>query len=128
MAEQPDPHTVTAVLEEHLPLLALLPRVLRKYLTPAALVSALVSVAGASVYAVSARHDVSDAQRDIHQLRDTVSELQKQRDVLHDIQMQLGKMGVEVDTIADEVDRQRAWREHIEGIAESPPHAARKRR
>jgi hypothetical protein len=96
------------------------------HLTPAALWSAIVTLAVAIGYVVNAQHDIRNAQRDIRQLHDTVGDLQRQSDLLHKIDTQLAVMGAKVDDIANEVDRQREWREKIEDVAELPPHARRR--
>jgi K+-sensing histidine kinase KdpD len=56
----------------------------------------------------------------------SVADMQQKLDLLQDIKTQIAVMGGKVDTIADEVDRQRERWERIEGIAESPPHARRR--
>lgn len=49
-----------------------------------------------------------------------------QLETLHKIDTAMQVMGSKVDTIADEVDRQREWREHIERAAEEPPHVRKR--
>jgi cell division protein FtsL len=112
-----------------------LPRMVRGRLTPAAFGSAVTALCIAIWYVVSAQHDLRTAQRDIHQLHDTVGELQKQSDMLHDITTQLAVMAAKLDDVANEVDRQRdeaanqrTWRENIQSEAETPPHAKRHHR
>jgi len=124
--EHKDWESTTAVLARRAPGLAWLPSALRQRLTPAALGSAVTALAIAIAYVVNAQHDIHNAQRDIHQLNDTVTDLQKQADVLHKIDTQLAVMNSKVDNIADEVDRQREWRERIESVAEMGPHAKRR--
>lgn len=104
-----------------------LPRILRGRLTPAALGSVVTALCVAIWYVVSAQHDLRTAQRDIHQLHDTVGNLERQTELLHKIETQLAVMESKVDDIANEVDRQREWREKIEGVAELPPHARKRR-
>ena len=125
MEEKPDFGSTTTVLEKVG--LGWLPRGLRGHLTPAAMGSALTALCIAIWYVVNAQHDIRNAQRDIRQIHDTVGDLQRQSELLQDIKTQLAVMGSKVDTIADEVDRQRAWRDGIEQAAESPPHARRRR-
>jgi hypothetical protein len=120
--EKPDIGGTTAVYEKVG--LAWLPRFLRGRLTPAAMGSAITALCIAIWYVLNAQHDIRNAQRDIRQLHDTVGDLQRQSDLLHKIDTQLAVMGSKVDDIANEVDRQRAWREKIEGVAELPPHAS----
>jgi cell division protein FtsL len=104
----------------------------RKRVTPTILwsaIGALVTCLVVSItWLVTTQTDIRTAQRDIRQLHDTVGELQKQGDLLHKIDTQLAVMNSKMDDIATEVDRQREWRERITEVAESPPHAARKRR
>lgn len=104
----------------------------RKRLTPTVLWSAIGGLVTALAISVSW---LVTTQSDIHQLKETVAEskhavtdMQQKLDLLQDIKTQLAVMNGKVDSIADEVDRQREWRERIEGIAEAPPHAARRRR
>jgi hypothetical protein len=125
--EKPDFGSTTQILKERAPGFAWLPRVLRERLTPAVLGSAVTALAIAIAYVVNAQHDIRNAQRDIRQLHDTVGDLQRQSDLLHKIDTQLAVMGAKVDDIANEVDRQREWREKIEGMAELPPHARRRK-
>jgi len=124
--EKPDFGSTTTVLEKVG--LGWLPRGLRGHLTPAALGSALTALCIAIGYAVNAQHDFRNAQRDIRQLYDTVGDLQRQSDLLHKIDTQLAVMSAKVDDIANEVDRQRARWDRVDSVAESPPHAPRKRR
>lgn len=126
MNEKPDFGSTTAV-NQYAPGLAWIPRVVRDKLSPAALGSAITALAIAIGYVVNAQHDIRNAQRDIRQLHDTVGDLQRQSDTLHKIETQLAVTASKIDDIADEVDRQRQWRDKIEGIAEAPPHARRHR-
>lgn len=125
MDEKEGEESTTAVLERVAPGLAWLPKVLRDRLTPAVLGSAVTALAIAIAFVVNAQADMRNAQRDIHQLNDTVAEQQKQLNVLHEINTKLVVMNVKIDTIANEVDRQREWRERIESAAELPPHVRR---
>jgi hypothetical protein len=130
--EKPYDGATTAVYEKVG--LGWLPRMVRGRLTPAAFGSAVTALCIAIWYVVSAQHDLRTAQRDIRQLHDTVSNLQKQSDMLHDITTQLAVIGARVDDIANEVDRQRdevarqrEWRGKIEDAADTPPHAKKRR-
>lgn len=82
---------------------------------------------------------VVTTRSDIHGLEKTVTQLEEQRktaaadrdqdrELLHKIDTAVAVMGNKVDDIATEVNRQREWRERITEVAESPPHAMRKRR
>lgn len=92
---------------------------MRKHFTPAAFGSAVTALAISIAY-------VLNAQRDIHQLKDTVAEQGKQLELLHKIDTDVAVMSNSVSAIAAEVDRQREWRERIETVAESGPHGRRK--
>jgi len=123
--QKPDFGSTTTVLEKVG--LGWLPRGLRGHLTPAALGSALTALCIAIGYVVNAQHDFRNAQRDIRQLHDTVGDLQRQSDLLHKIDTRLAVMSAKVDDIANEVDRQRKWREKIEDVAENPPHPRKRK-
>jgi cell division protein FtsB len=118
--EKPDFESTTAVLARRAPGLAWLPNFLRQRLTPAALSSAIGAlVLGlwiAITWIVSVRH-----------MQETVASLERERDLLHNINTQLQVMNSKVDGIATEVDRQRQWRERIESEAEAPPHPRKRR-
>lgn len=94
---------------------------MRDRLTPAALGSAITALAVAIGFVVS-------AQRDIRQLKDTVAEQGKSVELLHKIDTDVAVMSNSVSAIAAEVQRQREWRERIEDVAESGPHATRRRK
>jgi len=113
-----DFESTTTVLEKIAPGFAWLPRPLRERLTPAALWGALTALGIAITWLVN-------AQSDIHRLKDSMAELQQERDVLHKIDTQLAVLNGKVDSIAMEVDRQRQWRENIEQVAEAPPQRRR---
>lgn len=123
MDEKPDFGSTTTVLEARAPGLAWLPRVLRKKLTPAALWTAITALAAAVTWIVSAQQDVHRLKDDVAESKKSVADMRQQLDVLNKIDKQIAVMNAKVDTIADEVDRQREWREHIEQAAEESPHA-----
>jgi hypothetical protein len=114
-----DWENTTAILARRAPGLAWIPKVLRDRLTPAALGSAVTAIAIAIAYVGNAQHNIS-------RLNETVAGQQKQLDLLKGIETQLAVMIGKVDTIASEVDRQRAWREKIEDVAESSPRGRRR--
>lgn len=122
MEDKPDFGSTTAVIV----------RAVRKRLTPATVWGAIGTVTIAIGYVLNAQHDISRLKETVAQLeqgrKEAAGERDQDRDLLHKIDKAVDVMGSKVDTIADEVDRQREWREHVEGIAESPPHAARRRR
>lgn len=103
----------------------------RKHLTPTVLWSAIGALVAALMVAITW---IVNMQSDVHQLKEmdgrrekAVTDMQQKLDLLQEIRTQLAVMNGKVDGIADEVDRQREWRERIEGIAESPPHARRRK-
>ncbi len=103
----------------------------KKRVTPSMLWGAITALTIAIGYVVNAQHDISHLKETVIKLEAernvAASEREQDRQVLNKIDTQLAVMGGKVDTIADEVERQREWRDRIEGIAESPPHAMRKR-
>jgi hypothetical protein len=108
------------MLARHAPGLAWLPVAMRKHFTPAALGSAITAIAISIGY-------VLNAQRDIHQLKDSVAEQGKQLDVLHRIDTELAVMNNSMNGMTAEVDRLREWRERIEDVADTAPHARRRK-
>lgn len=127
MDEQPDFDSTGAFLRKHAPGLAWLPAVLRKQLTPAALWSAITALAIAISWLVNAQHDIVRLKESVVDFQKERDDFQKEREVLHEIDTRLAVMSGKVDNIATEVDRQREWRDRIEGIAEAPPHARKRR-
>lgn len=112
--------STTQVLARRAPGLAWLPVAMRKHFTPAAFGSALTALAISIAY-------VLNAQRDLHQLKETVGEQGKQLELLHKIDTDVAVMSNSVAAIAAEVQRQREWRERIEDVAESGPHGRRRK-
>ncbi len=103
----------------------------RRRVTPTVLWSAIGALVTALMVSITW---LVTMQSDVRQLKDTVAEskrsvldMQQKLDLLQDIKTQLAVMSGKVDTIADEVDRQRERWERIEGIAENPPHARKRR-
>lgn len=124
--DKPDFGATTAI-KRYAPGLAWLPRIVRDKLTPAAAWSAIAGLAIAIGYVLNAQHDISQLKEAVADSKKSVADIRQQLDLLHRIDTQIAVMGGKVDNIADEVDRQREWRERIEGIAESPPHARKRR-
>lgn len=103
----------------------------RRHVTPTMLWSAIGALITTLVVCITW---LVNTQSDIHQLKDSVAEskksvaeLRQELELLHKIDTEIAVMNSKVDGIADEVDRQREWRDKIEGIAESPPHARKRR-
>lgn len=112
--------STTQVLARRAPGLAWLPVAMRKHFTPAAFGSAVTALAIAIGYVLNAQHA-------IHQLQETVAEQGKSLELLHKIDTDVAVMSNSVGAIAAEVQRQREWRERIEDVAETGPHAHRRK-
>lgn len=119
MDDKPDFASTTAVIAY-----------VRKRITPRILWSAIGALVTALMVCItwivttqSAIHELNDHDAE---LRRAMVELKAQVEVLHEIHTQLAVMAGKMDSIADEVERQREWREKIEGVAELPPHARRR--
>lgn len=96
----------------------------RKYLTPSALWIAIGILASGIIFVGKRVYTVDQHQESITGLQ---QERQQDRELLQKIDTQIAVMGSKVDNIANEVDRQREWRERIEDVAEAPPHARRRK-
>ena len=116
MDEKPDFGSTTAVVV----------RVVRKHLTPATVWGAITTLAIAIGYVINAQHDLARLKESMAESKQSIADLQRQLGVLPKIDTQLAVLAGNVGSIADEVDRQREWRDRIEGIAETPPHARRR--
>jgi septal ring factor EnvC (AmiA/AmiB activator) len=102
----------------------------RKRLTPTVLWSAIGALVTALMVCITW---IVTTQSDIHQLKEaqaeskkSVADLRQQLDLLNKIDTQIAVMTSKIDNIAEEVNRQREWRDRIEGIAETPPHPRRR--
>jgi hypothetical protein len=118
--------STTDVLRRRAPGLAWLPNILREKFTPAALVSAVTALVIAVAYLLNQQHEIHENKEGLRMQQDSITRLEQDRDLLQKMATQLAVMNETVNTIADEENRQREWREKIEGIAESPPHARRR--
>lgn len=127
MNETPDFESTTQVLARRAPGLAWIPKVVRDNLSPKALWSSLLALVIAIGYVLNAQHSINQLKDESVQGRQSVSKLQEQVGLLHEIDTQLKVMNTKVDAIAAEVDRQRQWRERIEAVAETPPNARKRR-
>lgn len=103
----------------------------RKHVTPTMLWSAIGALVTTLVVCITW---IVNYQSDMRQFKEALAEdkkayadMQQRLDTLQDIKTQLAVMSSQIANIADEEDRQREWREHIEGVAEAPPHARRRR-
>lgn len=103
----------------------------RRRVTPTVLWSAIGALVTALVvsitWLVTMQSDVRQLKEGVSESKKSVADIRQQLDLLHKIDTQLAVMGGQINSIADEVDRQREWRDRIEGIAESPPHARRRK-
>jgi hypothetical protein len=106
----------------------------RRRVTPTVLWSAIGTLVTVLVVAITW---IVNMQSDMRRFKETVPALEqdrkeaaaqrdRDRDMLNKIDKAVGEMGVKLDNIADEVDRQREEWDHVHGIAESPPHARRR--
>lgn len=102
----------------------------RRKVTPTMLWSAIGTLVAALVVAITW---IVNTQSDVRQLKEGAADSRKQMadmqarlEVLNEIRKDLAVMGGKVDTIAEDVKRQREWRERIEDAAEAPPHARRR--
>jgi hypothetical protein len=128
MDEKPkDWESTTSVLARRAPGLAWLPNILRERFTVTGLVTAVTALVATVAYILNAQHEIHEAKEGLRMQQNSITDLEKDRDVLRKIDTQLEVMGAKVDGIADEVDQQRQWRNRIEGIAESPPHARKRK-
>jgi len=96
----------------------------RQHVTPTVLWSAIGALVTALVVSITW---LVTMQSDVRQLKIAVAESKETGEMLHKIDTRLAVMGSKVDTIADEVDRQRARWERVQNVAEELP-LARKRR
>jgi hypothetical protein len=104
-------------------------------ITPKVLWSAigvLVGILGAAITGwVTTQSDIRGLEKTVARLEseraEAVAQRERDRELLNKIDKAVGEVGVKLDNIADEVDRQREEWDHVHGIAESPPHAARRR-
>jgi hypothetical protein len=119
-----DYESTQAILARRAPGLVWIPEMVRKKLTPGALWLAITMLAGAIGYVVNAQHD-------LHRHQESIADLQASRlhdrELLEKIDMELAVVNTRIGDVVTEVDRQREWRERIEGVAEEQPHAAKRR-
>lgn len=130
MAEDKINESDTAVFKRVAPGLVWMPRAFRDRLTPGAVWGFLGALALVVSVVVSAQHDIHELKGTV---RDQASELKKAYgvmnshiDVLNRIDKKVGELGTKVDNIAAEVGSQRAWRERIESVAETPIHVRKR--
>jgi cob(I)alamin adenosyltransferase len=114
--ETPDYGSTTAVVA----------RVVRKHLTPATVWGAIGTLTLAIGYVLNAQHDLARLKESMAESKRTVADLQQQLAALPKNDTQMAVLSGKVDAFGDEVDRLREWRDRIEGIAETPPHARRR--
>lgn len=69
---------------------------------------------------------VINAQVNVHRLQESVSDLQKDRELLQTINTNIAAMSSKIDGIAKEVDYQHEEWDRVHNVAESPPHPRRK--
>jgi len=100
----------------------------RRRITPAVLWSAIGTLITALGVAITW---LINTQGDIHRLKESViearAEHQQDSEVLHKIDTHLAVIDSKMDNIAEEMDSVNRWRDRIEDVADSPPHARRRR-
>jgi TolA-binding protein len=120
-----DFESTTAMLARRAPGFAWLPKAMRSHFTPGALWTAVSVIAVAIAYVVNAQHDIHRHQESIAALQEART---SDRELLQKIDTQLAVLNTKIGDMANEVERQREWRERIEDVAEAPPRAARRPR
>lgn len=104
---------------------------IRRYVTPKVLwiaIGILFSALAGSVAWINAmRSDFQQFKDSAAESKRSMADMQQRFDLLQEIKTQLAVMSSQINNIADEVDRQRGEWDRIHGIAESPPHARRRR-
>lgn len=129
MDEKEDLGSTTAVYEKVG--LGWLPRFLRNRLNPATIGSAIAALSIAIWYVVNDRHEVLHLKETVAKLEQehnkSATEREQDRELLHKIDTAVDVLKSEIDDNRSEVDRQRERWERIEGIAENPPHARKRR-
>lgn len=102
----------------------------KKRLTPATVWGAIGTLTIAIGYVLNAQHDISHLKETVAKLeaerKESADDRSQVRELLHKIDTAVAVVNDKVGNIESEVDRQREWREKIEGIAEAPPHARRR--
>lgn len=111
----------------------------RKRITPKVLWSAigalLTCLLGLATWLSTTQSDMRTAQHDIQRANETaaeakksVADMQQKLDILQDMKTSLAVMASKIDNIDAEVTRQRQRWDRVEEVADSPPHAARRKR
>jgi hypothetical protein len=117
--EKPDFGSTTAVIAY-----------VRRRVTPKVLWSIIVvlvaTLVGAITGWVTTQSDISHLKDTVAESKKSVADMQQKLDILQDMKTQLAVIGEKLDSIADEVDRQRGEWDRVHGIAESPPHSRRR--
>lgn len=127
MEEKIDYGATNRFLIKHAPELA----VARKYITPATLGSAITGFAIVISLLVNAQRDLRTAQSDIQDLKETVGGLVKKVDTEINTEKQndvpVAVTASRVEGIENDVARLQQWQDRVNGIAETPSHARRRR-
>lgn len=96
----------------------------RNYLTPSALWAAIVALAIAIGYVVHAQVNLNSHQESIDELKKSIAKLVEQS---QDTRTDVASIKATVGDMKDEQDHQRERWERIDSVAESPPHARRRK-
>ncbi len=90
-------------------------------------VCALVFAVG---FVMNLRHNVSNALDDVERLKLRLDEvkasLASESAALTAEREKSAEMGRHIEDLGTEVDRLREWRDHVQGVAETSPHARRR--
>ena len=131
MDEKEDLGSTTAVYEKVG--LGWLPRALRNRLTPGRVGSAIAGLSIAIWYVVNDRHDVIHLKETVTRLeqelanKQAAEEREQDRELLHKLETAVDVMNAKWDDMQAEVNRQRERWDRVEQVADSPPHARRRR-
>lgn len=102
----------------------------RKRVTPKVLWSAIgtlvTALAVCITWLVTTQARIVKTEESIQRHEESIKALQKQGDV-NEINTKLAVLTSKMTDISAEVERLREWRDRIEDVASSPPHARRKK-
>jgi hypothetical protein len=100
-------------------------------ITPKILWSAIgtlvLALGGSITWIVTTQTNIQQLKETVAESKKSVADMQAKLELLQDIKTQLAVMAEKLDSLADEVDRQRGEWDHVHGIAETPPHARRRK-
>lgn len=122
MDNKPDFESTSAFMKRKAPGVAWLPKALQEYMTPTAVAAVAIAAITAISSMVKIYHDLETTEKELTQAQITIGALNKEREESHtDIRV----LTSQVNELSDRVDKIESWKDRIEGIADSPPHARR---